>query len=550
MRSTDSRRQSSNRIKTPFSWGFQEQPKGPGEQHEPFPNEFPAWLENDSKSPFWITGKPGSGKSSLMKFIVHAPELKKHLEKWAGDFPLQSISFYAWVASTKLQNSASGFMRTILYQCIKSSSPDSDKDPALDSRVAPRRWALFDTFRNCNKQPPWEDWELKEAFDLLLREAVKKKRVMFFVDGLEEFKLLPTETLDIVRGLCARDGIKVCVASRPWLEFNDALDSFPMLRLQNLTGDDMKKFVEGSFHDNRGFREQRQVFPKQVNALVQEAVEKADGVFLWSCIVVRDLVQGFTQGDGLPRLADILRSLPDDVDDLYTWIWRGIGTRKPDFARLVALPRVAFEAPDFLRLWLADGGYSQNLDIQNLCDDRLGNLRLQRVRRLDSVTRGILELSPIVKVDFLHRTTMNWVAKDEVWDQISSQLDSDFDPNPNLLQAEALTYIGLTLRAHEYQNLDVEDISQVPRYTHRVGNSSADKGRAVEIPRVFENRLRAANSTAQSIGRPGFSDLMCCYCAPTLSGSKVYQALSHGAVLALLQSVAAGAGSVTVGGHF
>lgn len=502
-----------------FSWIFQEQPQEPqepqepGGRHEPFQPEFPVWLENNSRSPFWITGKPGSGKSTLMKFIIHAPQLKRHLEKWAADFPLQITSFYAWVAGTKLQNSASGFMRTILYQCIRSSSPYSDVDLNLASTVSSRRWALFATLRSCNKQPSWEDWELKEAFGILLTEIVKNKRVVFFVDGLDEFKLLPKDTLDIIQDLCGRDGIKVCVASRPWLEFNDALDSFPMLRMQDLTRDDMEKFVEGSFNDNRGFREQRQAFPEQVDALVQEVVEKANGVFLWSRVVVRDLLIGFTQGDGLPRLAEILSGLPDDVEDLYTRIWRGIDKRKPDFARLVALRRAAFEPPDFLRLWLADGGHSKSLDVQNLSEDRRGKLRLQMVRRLDSATRGILELSPTSKVDFLHRTAMDWAAQDEVWEEISSHLDSNFNPSLNLLQAEALAYTGLVPRAQGNRGLEIALISQVLRYAHGVGKSPQDKDRAVEILGEFEKRLRCVNWTTQSSRVSDSLNLMCSHCA-------------------------------------
>lgn len=404
-------------------------------------------------------------------------------------------------------------MRTVLHQCIHSSSPDSDLDSNLAFVVAPRRWALFSTLRNRDEQPPWEDWELKESFDLLVSEIVKKKRVVFFVDGLDEFKLLPTDTLDIIRGLCARDGIKVCVASRPWLEFNDALDGFPMLRMQDLTKEDMKKFVEGSFNNNRGFMEQRQVFPKEVDALVREVVDKANGVFLWCRIVVRDLLRGFTEGDSLPRLAEILTSLPDDIDDLYPRIWRGIDTRKSDFARLVALRKAAFEAPDYFTLWLADGGHSQRRDIREMSIDNIRNLRRQVVRRLDSATRGILELSPTNKVDFLHRTTMDWLAQDEVWEEVSSHLGSRFNPSLRLLQAEALLYIHHELATCARGRLHSPHVLQALHYVHRAVNSPGDKEIVVEALESFEKGLLEAGWTGQSSEWSIFLDLMCCYCA-------------------------------------
>lgn len=483
-----------------FSWIFEEQSLWRDEDNGPFSVDFPAWLESDSKSPFWITGKPGSGKSTLMKFIAHAPELQEHLTKWAGDVPLQMASFYAWIAGTELQHSAAGFMRTVLWQCIQSSGCHSDLDSNLAFAVAPRRWALFATLRNLNKQPPWEDWELKESFDLLLTEIVKKKRVIFFIDGLDEFNLLPAETLELIQGLWVRDGVKVCIASRPWVEFNDGLDSFPMLRVQDLTKNDIKRFVENSLNNNRGFKEQKEVFPEQVNALVQEIVEKANGVFLWAHFVVGDLLGGFTQGDNLKKLAQTLRDLPEDIYKLYSRIWRGIGARKSDFARLVALRRAAFEGPSYLALWFADVGNSEDLDIRNLSTARLRNLRLQVVRRLDTATRGILELSRLNRVDFLHRTTLDWIVQDEVWEDISSQLDPDFNPNLSLLQAEAQAYMVLAHRAFNSGNQRhvSHEPAQVFRYAHRIGESQTDKENAVQVLEnfqkdilSFEERIRA-----------------------------------------------------------
>jgi len=52
-----------------FSWVFQT-----GSTKKTGWPSFPAWLEGDVKQPYWITGKPGSGKSTLMSFVLeHLP---------------------------------------------------------------------------------------------------------------------------------------------------------------------------------------------------------------------------------------------------------------------------------------------------------------------------------------------------------------------------------------------------------------------------------------------------------------------------------------------
>jgi hypothetical protein len=124
-------------------------------------SSFPEWLEGSTQQPYWITGKPGSGKSTLMKFVLQQPSLKAHLKKWAGDFDLLITCYYAWVAGSDLQKSCEGLMRTLLYQTLKTN-------PSLIAEVTPRRWSLFVTIRSLTKMPTWELWEIEESFGILL----------------------------------------------------------------------------------------------------------------------------------------------------------------------------------------------------------------------------------------------------------------------------------------------------------------------------------------------------------------------------------------------
>ncbi|KAI8936526.1 hypothetical protein NX059_006930 [Plenodomus lindquistii] len=55
------------------------------------------WLSaNDGHNIYWITGKPGSGKSTLMKYLSQEPQTTTYLENWKDGKRLIRLSFYFW----------------------------------------------------------------------------------------------------------------------------------------------------------------------------------------------------------------------------------------------------------------------------------------------------------------------------------------------------------------------------------------------------------------------------------------------------------------------
>ncbi|KAK2060200.1 hypothetical protein LY76DRAFT_625342 [Colletotrichum caudatum] len=95
---------------------------------------FQKWLESD-ESLYWITGKAGSGKSTLMKFICdgeddeHPPTATRgrcypHLSTWANDRPLIIASFYFWASGTEMESSPTGLYMSLPTgkQCFCSTA--------------------------------------------------------------------------------------------------------------------------------------------------------------------------------------------------------------------------------------------------------------------------------------------------------------------------------------------------------------------------------------------------------------------------------------------
>ena len=65
-------------------------------------SNFAQWLRGNNGL-YWIRGKAGSGKSTLMKYLSASDKTIESLEIWAGDSTLHIASFHFWSLGTALQ---------------------------------------------------------------------------------------------------------------------------------------------------------------------------------------------------------------------------------------------------------------------------------------------------------------------------------------------------------------------------------------------------------------------------------------------------------------
>ena len=410
------------------TWIFSQPPDDQQEEVSTW-DSFPDWLERHQDPTYWITGKPGSGKSTVMKFILQSPLLRDHLSNWAGSTPIVLVSFYAWIAGSSLQKSFQGLKRTILLQTLQ-------QHPELIPLVTPRRWALVRIIREATHFPTfphWEDWEVDEAFDYLLSECGKSIRVAMFVDGLDEFDAPPKDVVSLIDSIISQtrdsdDGIKICISSRPWIEFQDAYHDIPKLQMDLHTGKDMAIFLRHRFADCRALVELARFHPEDTARLRVTMQQKANGVFIWLKLVGDSLVEAATEGAGIRELQDMLDRLPADIAALYDAIWSRIPAKSRSLGARYILMLLAGD--DSLWKWeafflsdtvnhlpLRDTEDAQGLwsKLRNLNDEPLRALnsdseasqRLMK-RRLMARTRGILEPVQEVYVVFTHRTASDW----------------------------------------------------------------------------------------------------------------------------------------------
>ncbi|KAK7994616.1 hypothetical protein PG991_016204 [Apiospora marii] len=161
---------------------------------------------------FWISGKPGAGKSTLMKFISQHKKTKEALSTWSHGKPVILASHFFWAAGTSMQKSRQGLLRTLLFDILR-------QQPGLIKQLCPERW------EQSTEQIRLEDWGIPELSRILQRIGHLKSleaKMCFFVDGLDEYEGDHVEFCETIQKLSSSPHVKVCAASRPWNAFEDS----------------------------------------------------------------------------------------------------------------------------------------------------------------------------------------------------------------------------------------------------------------------------------------------------------------------------------------
>lgn len=75
-------------------------------------DDFNDWLQSDSDI-YWISGKPGSRKSTPMKYLLENSLTKEALATWSDNVVI--ISHFFWKPGYRMQNNIKGFLCSIFY---------------------------------------------------------------------------------------------------------------------------------------------------------------------------------------------------------------------------------------------------------------------------------------------------------------------------------------------------------------------------------------------------------------------------------------------------
>ncbi|KAI2602605.1 hypothetical protein GGR54DRAFT_493072 [Hypoxylon sp. NC1633] len=389
-----------------------------GESHPPHVSDVHRKAANEG-SIFHIAGKPGAGKSTLMKFLCEQEAAVEHLKTWAGEKHLICAMAFLWRLGDDEQKNLSGLKNCLIHQVLKAA-------PGLIQHACPSEWES-DYTKTTSFDPSGT-----QAFDLLFRDgrAFENHKIMVFIDGLDEYKGRPTELIsNIIRWAAASPtDLKICVSSREWNEFEVGFEGYPRFRIQEWTRNDIANFVSDRFGEMCA--SSTSVTQQDLDPLAGMITDKAEGVFLWVRVVLETLEQGVLNGDEFQDLKEKVTAYPSELNDLYQYLFDSIPEldRKKAFEALIfthygytSSPRHLLQFK-FLADLAKDPDFAMKLSAEPLAEEELRRCLTNTHRQVNGRCRGFLEVRSPEKamhvgdkeVRFMHATVEEFLNQTHI----------------------------------------------------------------------------------------------------------------------------------------
>ncbi|PKS12515.1 hypothetical protein jhhlp_000722 [Lomentospora prolificans] len=246
----------------------------------------------------WIKGNPGTGKSTLMKFLFEHARRK--------DFGSPSnyvFSFFFLARGTDEERSTTGLYRSLLHQLLYKVPNLHD---ALD-------WLTVDGAKVIQRSG-WHDEALKQT----LRHAIRllgRKRLTIFVDALDEcdqYKV--ADMVAFFEDLCELGSetnaqLQICFSSRhyPTVVVQKGIE----LTLEKTGGHDQD--IQSYIHARLRLGQS-----KQAELLRSEIFTKSGGIFLWVVLVLDILNSEYPNGSvSISSMRSRLHEIPPKLHDLF-----------------------------------------------------------------------------------------------------------------------------------------------------------------------------------------------------------------------------------------
>ncbi|KAI4646165.1 uncharacterized protein J4E79_010674 [Alternaria viburni] len=398
-------------------------------------DSFSRWLTAiGCSNTYWISGKPGTGKSTLMKFVSSHPRTAAHLRAWANGRTLVKGSFCLSSLGNDMQKSRMGLLQSLLHAAVKG-------DTETLIQVFHHRWQRF--LDSGGGRQPFTWLELRQVFMTMISAPITPRSFFFAIDGLDELDSGLKDILQLIKDIARYPHVKVCVAGRSSPEIHGALAGKPCLRLERLNRQDICNYVAASLSRSQVYVKVSKMDPSRATELVKRLAKKAAGVFLWAHIVVQLLLDDLPPTARMASLVARLETLPSSLEQLFTKLLGRLETEHLKHASELLRLMMNKSRPLLLELWFADCN-NDDAALRNearpLSDNEIFERLEMMNRRLVSRCGGFLEtesqsgspssgLSKTSRVTWTHRIAKDFVRSQRIWNIILDNTGHNaFDP--------------------------------------------------------------------------------------------------------------------------
>ncbi|KAI9761282.1 MAG: hypothetical protein M1840_001985, partial [Geoglossum simile] len=359
--------------------------------------EYLDWLDttklSEHHSFLWIKGKPGTGKSTLMKFaLTNAYQTMK--DKIV-------ISFFFNAQGEGLEKSTVGTYQSLLLQLF-------ERLPALLCISDSLGLSTLSSIAN-------HQWSV-EPLKALLEQTIQglgESSVVCFIDALDECEELQIKDMisffEHVGELTASTGVKfhVCFSSRHY-PYNTIWKGLCLvLEGQEGHSQDITKYLDSEL---------------KIGHKIQE---KASGIFMWVILVVRTLRKEYDSGR-IHALRQRLREIPGDLHELFRDILLRDSHNRDEL--VLCIQWILFGgqplSPEQLYFAILSGVEPSALSRWNSYETPMDVIE----RFILSSSKGLAEItkSKSPKVQFIHESVRDFLIKENGFASIWPNLGSNF----------------------------------------------------------------------------------------------------------------------------
>lgn len=260
-------------------------------------SKYTDWMHADKiqqhRGFFWIKGKPGSGKSIMMKFLFSHAKKTMH-----GSIVL---SFFFNARGETLEKTTTGLYRALVLQLLEK---------------APQTWTAFeddddlDARLNLIRQSGWEDEVLRQVFVRCLQK-LENERVVCYVDALDECpEAAVRDMISLFEEIGEMDStaeFRVCFSSRHYPEISIRTGLQLVLEEETQHIDDITLYIDANLKIGNH---------PQLEDVRAELLRKASGIFLWVHLVIPELNKEYDSGR-IKALKKRLAQIPTGLHELF-----------------------------------------------------------------------------------------------------------------------------------------------------------------------------------------------------------------------------------------
>ncbi|KAK8041744.1 hypothetical protein PG993_006267 [Apiospora rasikravindrae] len=335
------------------------------------------WLQDTHGGFLWIKGKPGAGKSTLMKLLLdRTGQLEPH-----GTV----LSFFFNARATEnLEKSTLGLYRSLSFQLLESW---------------PQLQTVLDRFRVDHR---WRIGSVQGLFEQAV-QLLGEVPVLCFIDALDECQ--EEEVRDMIRhlgDLCdVQPRLRVCVSSRHYPNISVPKGGRSVvLENANDHDHDIAQYINHTLNIGDGGSCER---------IRTELLEKASGVFMWVVLAVAILNKAFDAGCR-HKFWERLRQIPAGLHDLFRDMLARDYNDKAELLACMQWVLFAREPLTLKRLYLAIISMVEPESLtqchsDEITDDDIKNFVLDK-------SKGLIEVNKLLRIQFIHESVRDFLLKD------------------------------------------------------------------------------------------------------------------------------------------